>query len=42
MAEAEGAEHVFVGLALEEANAGIQLLGDGDILVVLGESAYEG
>ena len=42
MAELEVAEEVFVGLDLEEANAGVELVGYGDVLVVLGEEADEG
>ena len=37
MAELEGAEEVFVGLGLEEADAGVELFGYGDVLIILGE-----
>ena len=36
MAEREGAKEVFVGLGLEEADAGVELVGYGDVLVILG------
>ena len=42
MAELEGAEEVFMGLGLEEADAGVKLVGHGDVLVILGEEADEG
>ena len=42
MAELESAEEVFVGLGLEEADAGVELIGYGDVLVILGEEADEG
>lgn len=42
MAHAQGAERVEVGLRLQEPNAGIQLLGHGDVLVVRGQHPDEG
>ena len=42
MAELEGAEEVFVGLGLEEADAGVELVGYGDVLVIRREEADEG
>ena len=42
MAELEGAEEVFVGLGLEKADAGVELVGYGDVLVIRREEADEG
>ena len=42
MAERECAKEVFVGLGLEEADAGVELVGYRDPLVVLWEGADEG
>ena len=42
MAELEGAEEVFVGLGLEEADAGVELVGYGHVLVIRREEADEG
>ena len=42
VAEAELALSVEVGLGLEEADAGVELCGDEDVLVVHGEDADEG
>ena len=37
MAELESAEEVLVGLRLEEADASVELVGYGDVLIILGE-----